>query len=98
MRPRRIRETTDCLETDHGHNPIASLLASASVNQATHFGSLEVGRFFVNEGNEPKRFFRMLCGKPPSQRQHCGDASSIVVGARRTKYRIVVSANENDIG
>src|SRR6266536_2984495 len=93
-----VREIADGFQTDHGRDPIAAGFASAGVNKASHLFTEKIGRLFVHKRDEAQRLLRRFSGETPRQREKRGDPAAVIIRAGRAENRIVMCADENDIG
>src|SRR5713226_5376277 len=97
LRSRRIGKIADRFQADHGGDLIAASFATSGVNETAHLRCLEVGRLFVHERDEAQCLRRLFFGKTTREREHSSYSAAIVVCARRTKDRIVMRTDENDL-
>src|SRR5205814_2115833 len=56
------------------------------------------GGLFIHKGDEPERVLCRSSGEPARQREHRSDAAAVVVCAGRTEDRVVVRADEHNLG
>src|SRR6266496_1332720 len=94
----RVREIADGFQTDHGRDPIAAVFAAARIDEASHLVTEKIGRLFVHKRDEAQFVLCSFSSKTPRQREKRSDPAAVIVSARRAEDRIVMCADENDIG
>src|SRR5438477_12089116 len=98
LRVWRVRKIADRFQTNHGGNLVTAGFASASVNKTSHLFAEKIGRLFIHKGDEPERVLCRSSGESARQREHRSDAAAVVVCAGRTEDRVVVRADEHNLG
>src|SRR5690242_4983405 len=67
LRMRRIGKIANCFEADHCSDFVATRLASAGVNETSHFIRQKIGRLLVHKRDETQCVLRLLVCKAPRE-------------------------------
>src|SRR5438477_834488 len=94
---RGVGKITDGFQTQHRGNLVAALFAAMRVNETSHLFGLEIGHFFIHEGNEAQGLPGGFSREAASEREQGCDPAAVIVRAGRAEDRIVMRTDENDL-